>query len=40
MFSAIMSYVLDMHIKEMDDCETGILGRMVYLNRYLRLIDP
>lgn len=39
MFSVLMSWVIDMHIKEMDDCETGIMGRMVSLNRYLRVAD-
>lgn len=28
-----------MHIKEMDDCECGIMGRMKTLNRYLRIVD-
>lgn len=39
MFSAIMSFVIDMHIKEMDDCESGIMGRMVSLNHFLRVVD-
>lgn len=39
MFSSLMSFIIDMHIKEMDDCECGIMGRMKTLNRYLRIVD-
>lgn len=34
-----MSFVIDMHIKEMDDCESGIMGRMISLNQFLRVVD-
>ena len=39
MFSAVMSFVIDMHIKEMDDCESGIMGRIIALNHFLRVVD-
>ena len=39
MFSAIMSFVIDMHIKEMDDCDHGIMGRMITLNKLLKIAD-
>ena len=39
MFSAIMSFVIDMHIKEMDDDDNGIMGRMMGLNRFLKVAD-
>lgn len=39
MLSAMLSFVIDMHIKEMDDCDNGIIGRMIFLNRYLRVVD-
>ena len=39
LFAAIMNFVIDMHIKEMDNCEHGIMGRMMTLNRYLKVAD-
>jgi hypothetical protein len=39
MFSALMSFLLDMHIKDMDEAEQGIMGRMRLLNRFLKVVD-
>ena len=39
MFSSIMTFVIDMHIKEMDDCDGGIMVRMVCLNKFLKVAD-
>jgi|JI10StandDraft_1071094.scaffolds.fasta_scaffold1881063_1 hypothetical protein len=39
MFSALMTSLIDMHIKDMDDSEHGITGRMRMLNRFLKVVD-
>lgn len=39
MFSSLMTFLIDMHIKDMDDSEHGITGRMRLLNRYLKVVD-
>jgi len=39
MFSALMNFSIDLHIKEMDESEQGIMGRMRVLNRYLKVVD-
>jgi len=39
MFSSLMTFLIDMHIKDMDESEQGIMGRMRVLNRFLKVID-
>jgi hypothetical protein len=39
MFSALITPVIDMHIKDMDKSEQGIMGRMNTLNKYLKAVD-
>ena len=34
-----MTFLIDMHIKEMDEAEQGIMGRMNTLNKYLKVVD-
>lgn len=39
MFASIMTFALDMHVKDLDNTEEGIMGRMKTLNKYLKVID-
>ena len=39
MFSGLMTFLIDMHIKDMDESEQGIMGRMRFLNRFLKVVD-
>lgn len=39
MFSSLMTFLIDMHIKDMDETEQGIMGRMRILNKYLKVVD-
>jgi hypothetical protein len=39
MFSSLMTFLIDMHIKDMDESEQGIMGRMRMLNKYLKVVD-
>ena len=39
MFSSLMTFLIDLHIKDMDESEHGISGRMRLLNRYLKVVD-
>lgn len=39
MFGSIMSFVIDMHIKEMDESVEGIMGKMRFLNDFLKVVD-
>jgi TBC1 domain family member 13 len=39
MFSSLMTFLIDMHIKDMDNSEHGISGRMRMLNRFLKVVD-
>lgn len=39
MFGSVMSFVIDVHIKEMDNCSEGIMGRMKTLNDFLKVVD-
>ena len=39
MFSALMNFLIDMHIKDMDESDHGVMGRMRYLNRFLKVVD-
>lgn len=39
MFASIMSFVIDMHIKEMDESIEGIMGKMKSLNDFLKVVD-
>ncbi len=39
MFNAIMDFVIDMHIKDLDNTETGIMGRIDLLNKFLKVVD-
>jgi hypothetical protein len=39
MFAHTMSFVIDMHIKEMDDSAEGIMGKMRVLNDFLKVVD-
>lgn len=39
MFSALITPFIDMHIKDMDKSEQGIMGRMMTLNKYLKAVD-
>lgn len=39
MFASIMSFVIDMHIKEMDESVEGIMGKMKILNDFLKVVD-
>jgi hypothetical protein len=34
-----MTFLIDMHIKDMDETEQGIMGRMRVLNKYLKVVD-
>lgn len=34
-----MTFLIDMHIKDMDETEQGIMGRMRILNKYLKVVD-
>jgi hypothetical protein len=39
MFASLMTFLIDMHIKDMDETEQGIMGRMRILNKYLKVVD-
>lgn len=39
MFSSLMTFLIDLHIKDMDQSEHGITGRMRMLNRFLKVVD-
>lgn len=39
MFASVMSFVIDMHIKEMDESVEGIMGKMRFLNDFLKVVD-
>ena len=39
MFASLMSFVIDMHIKEMDESIEGIMGKMKSLNIFLKVVD-
>lgn len=39
MFAALMTFLIDMHIKDMDNSEIGIHGKMITLNKYLKVVD-
>lgn len=39
MFSSLMTFLIDMHIKDMDETEQGVMGRMRILNKYLKVVD-
>jgi hypothetical protein len=39
MFSALITPIIDMHIKDMDKSGQGIMGRINCLNKYLKAID-
>jgi hypothetical protein len=39
MFASIMGFVIDMHIKEMDESAEGIMGKMRFLNEFLKVVD-
>lgn len=34
-----MTFLIDMHIKDMDESEQGIMGRMRLLNHFLKVVD-
>jgi hypothetical protein len=39
MFSSLIAPVIDMHIKDMDKSDHGIMGRIATLNKYLKAVD-
>lgn len=39
MFSSLITPLLDMHIKDMDKSSEGINGRMMELNKHLKMVD-
>lgn len=39
MFSSVMGFVIDMHIKEMDESVEGIMGKMKIMNDFLKVVD-
>lgn len=39
MFTSLITPLLDMHIKDMDKSMSGINGRMIELNKHLKMVD-